>query len=54
MEDISYGQEKVPVSAINLVDNNFPEYVEYRYSDIDFEIPISYFEFHIFYFFAAL
>jgi len=32
VEDISYGQEKVPVSAINLVDNNFPEYVEYRYS----------------------
>ena len=54
VEDISYGQEKVPVSAINLVDNNFPEYVEYRYSDFDFEITISYSEFYIFYFFAAL
>ena len=50
VEDISYGQEKVPVSAINLVDNNFPEYVEYRYSDIDFEIPISYSEFRILHF----
>ena len=27
--DISYGEENVPVSCVNSIDNAYPEYVEY-------------------------
>ena len=29
IDDISYGKENVPVSCVNSLDNNYPEYVEY-------------------------
>uniref|UniRef100_A0A0K2T695 Histone-lysine N-methyltransferase eggless n=1 Tax=Lepeophtheirus salmonis TaxID=72036 RepID=A0A0K2T695_LEPSM len=29
IEDISYGKENVPISCVNSLDNNYPEYVEY-------------------------
>ena len=29
IDDISYGKENTPVSCVNSLDNNYPEYVEY-------------------------
>ena len=44
IEDISYGKENVPVSCINSLDNNYPEYVEYstiRLPQTKVEIPLD-------------
>ena len=29
IKDLSYGKENVPVSCVNSIDRNYPEYVEY-------------------------
>ena len=44
IDDISYGKENVPVSCVNSLDNNYPEYVEYstvRLPQQNVDIPLD-------------
>ena len=44
IDDISYGKENVPVSCVNSLDNNYPEYVEYstvRLPQKNVDIPLD-------------
>ena len=44
IDDISYGKENVPVSCVNSLDNNYPEYVEYstiRLPQTNVKIPLD-------------
>ena len=44
IDDISYGKENVPVSCVNSLDNNYPEYVEYstiRLPQTGVDIPLD-------------